>query len=297
MTHEPWQTGHEHYSHVVNRRTALKLPLYLAAAAALTNVPLASAETNRWSADRANAWYAGQGWLIGANYVTSTAVEPDRDVPGGYLRSAPHRRRASPGPANRIQHGSGVSSRSAVGYRPCRLQPQARPVRRHRGESQHQAALRPVRLVLGPPAQSGPSAGADGGRAQLRLGAEPGGSPSARSGLHPRAAELCHRRCGHVSQRSSRPRLGRVERAGQSCAGLPQCRTRGQTETGRRVPSARVPVGARRQSGAAVDQWRLAGALERPGATQHYLRPAARALGRHKLPQLRRPRRIRGPHR
>ncbi len=59
---------------MVDRRTALKLPLYLATAAALIRLPVASAETNRWSADRANAWYAGQGWLIGANYVTSTAV-------------------------------------------------------------------------------------------------------------------------------------------------------------------------------------------------------------------------------
>jgi hypothetical protein len=59
---------------VVHRRTALKLPLYLAAAAALTKVPLASAEAARWSADRANTWYAAQGWLLGANYVTSSAV-------------------------------------------------------------------------------------------------------------------------------------------------------------------------------------------------------------------------------
>lgn len=60
--------------HKVHRRTALKLPLYLAAAAALTKIPLASAAAERWPADRANAWYAGQGWLLGANYVTSTAV-------------------------------------------------------------------------------------------------------------------------------------------------------------------------------------------------------------------------------
>ncbi|WP_326548609.1 1,4-beta-xylanase [Mycolicibacterium sp. ND9-15] len=59
----------------MRRRTALKLPLYLAAAAALTKLPLAAAaETGRWSADRANAWYAEQGWLLGANYVTSNAV-------------------------------------------------------------------------------------------------------------------------------------------------------------------------------------------------------------------------------
>ncbi len=59
---------------MVDRRTALKLPLYLAAGAALTRVPLASAAASRWSAERANAWYAKQGWLLGANYVTSNAV-------------------------------------------------------------------------------------------------------------------------------------------------------------------------------------------------------------------------------
>jgi hypothetical protein len=68
------ETGGAHYRHLVQRRTALKLPLYLAAAAALTKVPSAPAETSRWSADRANAWYANQGWLLGANYVTSNAV-------------------------------------------------------------------------------------------------------------------------------------------------------------------------------------------------------------------------------
>src|SRR5690242_19615390 len=60
---------------VVDRRTALKLPLYLAAAAALTKLPVAAgAESGRWSAERANAWYEAQGWLVGANYVPSTAV-------------------------------------------------------------------------------------------------------------------------------------------------------------------------------------------------------------------------------
>ena len=58
----------------MDRRTALKIPLYLAAGAALTKLPRASAAAPRWSADRANAWYAKQGWLLGANYVTSNAV-------------------------------------------------------------------------------------------------------------------------------------------------------------------------------------------------------------------------------
>ena len=48
--------------------------MYLAAAAALTKIAPVTAQTPRWSADRAEAWYAAQGWLIGANYVTSNAV-------------------------------------------------------------------------------------------------------------------------------------------------------------------------------------------------------------------------------
>jgi hypothetical protein len=58
----------------VHRRDILKLPVLLAAGAALTQVPLSAADPARWSADRANAWYQAQGWLVGANYITSTAV-------------------------------------------------------------------------------------------------------------------------------------------------------------------------------------------------------------------------------
>lgn len=42
--------------------------------AALARLPVASAEAPRWPADQANAWYQAQGWLVGANYITSTAV-------------------------------------------------------------------------------------------------------------------------------------------------------------------------------------------------------------------------------
>lgn len=57
----------------MDRRTALKLPLVLTAGAAFTRLPRASAEPVRWTVDRANAWYQSQGWLVGANYITSTA--------------------------------------------------------------------------------------------------------------------------------------------------------------------------------------------------------------------------------
>lgn len=57
----------------MKRRTVLGLPLFLPAAATLTPA-LAVAQPSRWSPDRANRWYAAQGWRVGANYITSNAV-------------------------------------------------------------------------------------------------------------------------------------------------------------------------------------------------------------------------------
>jgi hypothetical protein len=65
----------------VYRRTVLKLPLLIAAGSALAHGPRASAEpprasgeATRWSPDRANRWYQAQGWLVGANFITSSAI-------------------------------------------------------------------------------------------------------------------------------------------------------------------------------------------------------------------------------
>jgi hypothetical protein len=52
----------------------MKLPLMLAAGAALARTPRAFAEAGRWSPDRAKTWYQAQGWLVGANYIPSTAI-------------------------------------------------------------------------------------------------------------------------------------------------------------------------------------------------------------------------------
>lgn len=58
----------------MRRRTLLKLPLLAPPAAALSQAPLAVAEPGRWSTDRAHRWFRGQGWLVGANYITSNAI-------------------------------------------------------------------------------------------------------------------------------------------------------------------------------------------------------------------------------
>ncbi|KMV24367.1 1,4-beta-xylanase [Mycobacterium heckeshornense] len=74
------------------RRTVLKLPLLLAGGAALARAPRATAEpprasgeSLRWSADRAHRWYQAQGWLVGANYITSNAINQlEMFQPGTY---------------------------------------------------------------------------------------------------------------------------------------------------------------------------------------------------------------------
>src|ERR1700742_3182812 len=77
----PGTKGCGTYRQFVYRRTVLKLPLLLAAGTALAQAPRASAdpprasaESSRWSSDRANRWYAAQGWPVGANFITSTAI-------------------------------------------------------------------------------------------------------------------------------------------------------------------------------------------------------------------------------
>lgn len=58
----------------MKRRTALGLPLLLAAGPTLSRIPRAAADSGRWSIDRVNRWYQAQGWPVGSNYITSTAV-------------------------------------------------------------------------------------------------------------------------------------------------------------------------------------------------------------------------------
>ena len=70
----------------------LKLPLVLAVGRALAQSPRALAEppraateSIRWSSDRANRWYQAQGWPVGANYITSNAINQlEMFQPGTY---------------------------------------------------------------------------------------------------------------------------------------------------------------------------------------------------------------------
>jgi hypothetical protein len=56
------------------RRNVLKLPLAVSGLTALSQTPRAGAKTTRWSVERANRWYSAQGWLVGANFIPSNAI-------------------------------------------------------------------------------------------------------------------------------------------------------------------------------------------------------------------------------
>lgn len=73
MTSTP-ETPGEGGRRLLARRRALFLPAVIAASVAASRVPSASAASGRWTAARANAWYQQQGWLVGANYIPSTAI-------------------------------------------------------------------------------------------------------------------------------------------------------------------------------------------------------------------------------
>ena len=75
MVREPDHTLGSERGRFMERRTLLKLPLLVPAAAILTPAPRAlAAPGDRWSPEHAHRWYRAQGWLVGANYITSTAI-------------------------------------------------------------------------------------------------------------------------------------------------------------------------------------------------------------------------------
>lgn len=174
--------------------------------------------------------------------------QPAGDVPGRHLRPPAHRHGAGLGPLQRVQRGARVPARPAVGPGRPGLPGPSRAVRRHRGAPRHQAAVRPVRLLLGSVPAGRAAAGADARGAQLRLGAESGRRAPRRPRLPAHAAWLRHRGPDPIPQRRPDPGLGSVERARQSLALLPLGRTAGQAGPRRGPASPRSSDGRARST-------------------------------------------------
>jgi len=61
-------------STVTKKRFVPCLKVWLVVCLSLVSCGLASGQDRRWTETRANAWYAQQPWLVGANFVPSTAI-------------------------------------------------------------------------------------------------------------------------------------------------------------------------------------------------------------------------------
>ncbi len=160
------------YGGLVRRRTALKLPLVLAAGAALTRIPLRLGGSGPLDG-RSRQCLVSEPRLAGggANYVPATAINQIE-----MFQQAPTTRDASipslPSPANSGSTRCGSSCTICSGRRTAGGIPTStRAVRGHRGEpGGDQTPVRPVRLVLGPASQAGSAACARGRSAQFGLG-------------------------------------------------------------------------------------------------------------------------------
>ena len=164
---------------------------------------------------QANAWYAKQPWLVGANYVPSNAINQLEMFQAETFDPAHQRPRARLGRIHRHEHHARLPAGPALEAGPRRLQKAPRHLPRHRREAPHPSDLRPLRLLLGAQPATRPAASAHPRRPQLRLGAEPRRRAPARPRRRARTPRLRHRRHRRLRQRPARPRLGPLERARQ----------------------------------------------------------------------------------
>ena len=85
-----------------------------AGAVCLLFVGQAFADTQRWSAEKAHAWYATQRWLVGSNYIPRECDQPARDVAGRHVRSRHRSTRSWAGRGHGHEHHARVPARPAL---------------------------------------------------------------------------------------------------------------------------------------------------------------------------------------
>ena len=134
---------------------------------------VAMADTQRWSPEKANAWYAKAALAGGQQLHSHRRHQPARNVAGGHLQPRADRQGARLGRSDRHEHHACVPARQALGAGRRGFQQAHRRVPDDRRPAQDQAAVRVLRLLLGSESEAGPAASADSRRAQLRLGAKP----------------------------------------------------------------------------------------------------------------------------
>ena len=79
----------EHPTRIAMKHIALIALLALLTSCA-TAPRVAVAPRARWTPEQANAWHAGQPWLVGCNFTPEQCHQPARDVAGGHMGSGDH---------------------------------------------------------------------------------------------------------------------------------------------------------------------------------------------------------------
>ena len=145
----------------------------------------------RWSEAKAQQWYAAQPWLVGANFIPADAInqlemwQADSFDPQEIDKELGWAEGLGMNTMRVFLHDRSV----AAG---CAGVPEAhRYLSHHCGEAPHQADVCAVRFLLGSGVQAGTAAAADSGRAQLRLGAEPGREGAGRFGGVSAVEDVC----------------------------------------------------------------------------------------------------------
>ncbi len=167
----------------------------------------------RWTPERAAAWQKEKGWLVGANFIPSTAIN-QLEMWQAETFDAPTIERELGWAA-----GLGFNSMRVFLHDLPWKQDSAAFIRRIEQfleiADRHRIGVMfgTVRWRVGPQPQARAATGAEAARAQFRLGAVTRRRDSSRSGTARRAAAVRSGSAETICDRSSRPRLGPVQRA------------------------------------------------------------------------------------
>ena len=113
----------------------------------------------RWSAQRANDWYAKQPWLVGANFIPSDAINELEMFQSETFNPAVIYKELGLG------ESIGMNTMRVLGAGREGVYEAAGYVSGDRGETSHTAAAGAVRFVLGDESAPGAAASADSGGA------------------------------------------------------------------------------------------------------------------------------------
>ena len=258
------------------------------------------AEAGHGPVERANEWYRAQGWLVGANYVTSTAINQiEMFQPGTY----------DPG---RIDRELGVGRQARVQHcarLPAHDQLWAQDPPRCFQKSPGTVCRRSRRVTTSSRSSSCSSFAGIRCRGQA-VNARRYKVCTTPAGFRARAPIVCRTRPTPASCRAMSPEWWACSATILACS----VGTCGMSRTTRRAITARSNTWTSRNwsprsshmfsSGCAPSipvqpltsgVWQ--GRWEGPGSRSAVYQHPARALGRHQLPQLWRSRRVCGPHR